>query len=123
RRGGKTSGFIRRAVSAAQKGGRVLFIALTLDSARNLFWKPFKELLDLHGFECKTNETLLEATFPGGGEIRLKGADKPKELAKLRGTPNDLVGVDEAAYFGAYLEELIEEVIEPSLLDRRGSLY
>ena len=122
RRGGKTSGFVRRAVKCAQGGGRVLFVALTLESARNLFWKPFKDLLEQHGFPCKTNETLLEAVFPGGGEIRLKGADKPKELAKLRGVAHDLVGVDEAAYFSGYLDELVEDVLESTLLDRLGTL-
>jgi hypothetical protein len=122
RRAGKTTAVLREAIDVAQKGGRVSLIALTLDSARGLYWKPFKELREEHPFAAKLNETLLEASFPGGGEIKLRGADKPKEIEKIRGVPHDLVSISEAAFFGLYIAGLVEEVIEPSLLDRLGTL-
>lgn len=122
RRAGKTTAVVHWAIKIAMAGGRVAFIALTLGSARELFWKPFKEIKEKKQIKCHLNETLLEITFPGGGEIKLRGADKPKEIEKIRGVPHDLVAIDEAAYIGDFLEKLVEEVIEPSLFDRRGSV-
>jgi hypothetical protein len=50
------------------------------------------------------------------------GADKQEEIEKFRGLAPSVVIIDEVKSFKAHLEELIEEVLEPGLMDYDGPL-
>lgn len=99
------------------------YIAPTLKHARKLLWAPLRKLsrelslgLDFH----KTDATI---TWPNEGALWLAGADNEESLAAMLGHAPSLVFVDEAASFGLeHLVYLLDEVIEPSLMDNDGTL-
>jgi len=124
RRGGKTTSVLMNATDVCLKKPRanVLYIALTLDSARNLFFNPLKQLCKDKNINVHSNETLLSITFANGSTIKCRGADRAKEIEKFRGEAFDLVIIDEAASFDSYIDGLIDEVLTPALLDRLGTI-
>lgn len=124
RRGGKTTSVLHNALSVCLKKHRanVLYIALTLDSARNLFFTPLKTICKDKKINAHFNETLLSVVFQNGSTIKCRGADRAKEIEKFRGEAFDLVIIDEAASFDSYIDGLIDDVLTPALLDRLGSI-
>jgi hypothetical protein len=69
------------------------------------------------------NYSRLEAKFHDTGSmIFLVGADKEREIEKLRGNAYDDVAIDEAQGFGSHLYKLVDDVLEASLMDKRGKL-
>lgn len=98
-------------------------ICLTQGSARRLYWKWFKDLDSQYGLGLKFNKNTLEIDWPNGGKTILIGADKRSEIDKLRGLKLHGVVFDEAkSYSVSILQELMEEVVEPALLDFGGWL-
>jgi hypothetical protein len=62
--------------------------------------------------------------LPNGSTVTLSGADDERDIEKLRGPSYDLVIVDEAGSFADRLVRyMAEEILEPALLDRDGSLW
>jgi len=124
RRAGKTQGF---AVSASLSAlemvpGDVAYIGLTIGSAKRLMFRPLQKLnreLKL-GFEF--NKADLTATAQNGNTIFLFGANTEDDTEKLRGLKLKKVQLDEAASFRRHLRYLIEEIIEPTLIDTDGVL-
>jgi len=56
--------------------------------------------------------------------IKLAGADSSdKEMEKLLGGKFKLVAIDEGAFFKQDMRKLIEEILEPTLIDEDGQLY
>lgn len=124
RRAGKTvtaaAYLIERALS--RPDSPCLYIALTLKSAKLLLWPELKRMNKRYGLGMRFNGTDFIAYLPNGSYIQLAGADKSSEIDKYRGNKYLLVVIDESASFGAHLDELIHEVIEPALFDLDGTL-
>ena len=132
RRSGKTHTAISAALMKCleKPDANVVIITLTLGTAKKLYWKAilqFDTQYDLglqddnrKGGVHATNGT---ATFDNGSSIHLVGAQKVAEIEKLRGGSYDLVIIDECKSFSPYvLRELIDDVLDPALMDRRGTL-
>ncbi len=102
---------------------KLLLIGITRSKARQLCWDELKILNDEFGLNIHFNNHFLEATFPNGSKLMLGGADSRHEIEKYRGGFYHWVGVDEAAsYPPGLLQELCSQVIEPALLDYKGTL-
>jgi phage terminase large subunit len=101
----------------------VSYYAPTRDDARSIAWEAYKELL--RDITIKTNESLLEieTTNKHGTKslLRLAGWEAVKNRDKGRGVENDLVVLDEAAFFPMF-QEKFDKVIEPTLLTSKGRL-
>lgn len=119
RRAGKSSGLGIKFINAARKHANSLsvYISLTRDSARNIFWPILTELKTKHNLECELLESKLIMKFANGSEIKLVGADQKGFIEKLRGPKYPLAAVDEAQAFGAHLQSLIDEVLDPATAD------
>jgi hypothetical protein len=126
RGGGKTTGgmtrFIRRLLS--MPNARCVYIAVTRDHAERLMWQPLKQAFNELGFrtdgpspDIVYNETKLRLTLPKSkGFLWLFGADKPKEIDKLRGLTFNEVGIDEAAsHSDSLIDNLINQVLGPRM--------
>jgi hypothetical protein len=101
-----------------------LYVAQTRTSATDIFWRPFCRLNDEKGWGFMTNETKKVATHPNGAWLLCAGADDRRELDKRRGTPWRRVRIDECgAHRPSYLEYLVEQVIQPRLMDQDGDLW
>jgi hypothetical protein len=127
RRAGKTHSaaawLLREAHSPG--GGECLYTTTTSKAARSLMWEGEDGVLEIakkHKIPLKTNETLMRAVTSTGGVIRLGGADNKRDIEQYRGRKHRLVLVDEPASFRPHLEPLIEEVLEPSVMDLNGTI-
>ena len=126
RRVGKTYAVKARNVRRflLQRKANCLYIALTRQSAEELMWGELKELDAELKLGARFNNTALRMTNPtNGSEITLSGADNRADIDKHRGQKYDEVWIDECKSFpGKLLAELVSQVIEPALMDRKGTL-
>lgn len=99
-----------------------VYIALSRKNARRLLWPVLKRLNRDQQLGLTFNDVELEARLPNGSQIWLTGANDRSEIEKLRGEAYPLAVLDESASFGPYLEELVEDVLEPAMLDYDGTL-
>ena len=124
RRGGKTEVDTRKAVTVAVNtpNARVLFIGLSYTRAIELFWQPTKDLIRELGVGIMS-ESKVEGTIAldNGSELHFHGNTTVTERDKLRGSKWDLVIIDEIQSQPAF-DYLVETVIEPTLVDRSGTL-
>lgn len=100
----------------------VAYIALTRTSARRILWSLLKQANRAYALGAKFYNTNLECVFPNGSQIILTGASDEGDIDRLRGLSYRLVVLDEAGSFAGHIVELVEEVIEPGLVDVQGSL-
>ena len=124
RRAGKTEMWARIATVKALENPRALIRIWSVARlrAKELLWANFRWLHARHGIKVETNETELSITFENGAIIRLVGADKDKEAQKKRGDKTVFEVILEVQSFGPFIRSLVEDVIEPSLLDARGTI-
>ena len=103
--------------------GLVSYYAPTRDDARDIAWDIYSEIL--RPITVKTNETYLEITvknFKGTTSLlRMSGWEAVKNRDKGRGVENNLVVLDECAFFPSFKDKF-EKVIEPTLLTTKGKL-
>lgn len=105
--------------------GKSLFIALTRGKAKSILWDDCLSGLNekYHlGLRLKHDEGQLYVFMPNGHRIWLLGIDNQSEVDKVRGERLRRAVIDEAQAFGSYLDVLIEEAIEPALMDLQGEL-
>jgi len=125
RRAGKTvAAAVLLIQSAAGSPGTVsLYITLSRVSGKKIVWKNLLWLnrrFDLGGV---INRTELSITFPNESVIYVAGAKDESEMEKLRGLSKvNLAIIDEAQSFKDYVQELVDDVIVPALMDTKGSL-
>lgn len=105
------------------KEGLVSYYAPTHSDARDIAWSIFKEILE--PITVKTNESLLEITTNNckgtTSLLRLTGWEAVKNRDKGRGVENNLLVLDEVAFYPSF-QEKYEKVLEPTLLTSKGGL-
>jgi len=99
-----------------------LYITLTRRMAKQLVWKEIKIIDRKYNLGGDYNSSDLTVTFPNGSMIYLSGANTSDEIEKFRGSAFKKVYIDEGQSFGSHIEELINDVLGPSLMDYAGSL-
>jgi len=124
RRAGKTYTLCYYLLEVAAKypDGVVAYIALTRTNAKRLMWGALKKASREYHLGIRFNNSELTATLPNHSQIWLTGANDEADIDKLRGPNYRLVCIDEAQSYGGFLGEFIEEVLEPALIDNRGTL-
>lgn len=126
RRAGKTEGVARRLIRRClkQDGVAVLYVGLTRDSCRRIFWEDaLKPLLGKKKIPSKLNETRLECRFPNASRIYCLGMDVDKEeMKKLLGGKYAEVVIDEAGSFRIDLTKLVYEILGPATADYLGTI-
>ncbi len=101
----------------------ILYLAQTSKVARLYIWVELRRLCDRYDLPFTFTQNLLWITHKRtGGKIVLAGVDNADEIEKFRGPHWLIVGLDEAASFGAHIESLILEVVGPALRDHNGTL-
>ncbi len=126
RRAGKTTSVAAWILVGAydSPGSLSVFIGLTKNTARRTFLRPLRALARRLGLEVRTSEKdgQLFAHFPNGSSVWISGVPDKSEYDKFRGDAYKRIAIDEAGSLGAELEVLVEEAIEPALLDLDGEL-
>lgn len=126
RRTGKSTGVLLivaiRCLEAAD--AHWVVVGLTRPSIKRIYWAALKRLNQDFELGIKFQHQELIARFPNGSQIDFTGAEDASEIEKLRGGKYNGVVIDECKSFPAVIfEELITDVIEPALMDRRGQLF
>lgn len=103
-------------------GTSSVYIGLTRKSAKRIMWGVLKQLCRKHKIETSFNNTELTITLDNESIIYLIGASDSDDIETLRGWKYALVIVDECASFKSHFQPLVEEVIEPALIDLDGTL-
>ncbi len=99
-----------------------LYITLSRTNAKKLVWRELKKIDRQFKLGFEFNESELSATANNGSIIYCSGASDRTEIEKFRGLALKKVYIDEGQSFPAYIEELIDDVIAPALMDHAGSL-
>lgn len=126
RRSGKTRGVVARALRAAVRfPGRTIPVCektLTCASAVE-FWRTLHEVDAEFDLGIRFNNSLLRADLDNGATILLAGVNTTDEADKLRGGHYPEALVDEAGTLRpTVLEYLVQQVLEPALMDEDGTL-
>lgn len=124
RRAGKTVACAADLIDTALKHKDIicLYITLSAANAKKLIWKELKKINTAYKLEGIVNESELSITFKNGSVVYASGAKDKSEIEKFRGLPIKLCYIDECQSFREYIEELIDDIIEPALLDYNGTL-
>ena len=107
---------------AATPGSQNPYIALTRESARRIIWPTLKNLIRRHRYKCDAVESSLTFKFDNDAEVFLVGADQSNFIDRLRGLKIKQCAIDEAQGFKAHLQELVDDVITPALIDFGGQV-
>jgi hypothetical protein len=99
-----------------------LYITLARNNAKKLIWKELLKINQLFNLGAKIDNTELSITLPNGSTIYVSGAKDKSEIEKFRGLAITLCYIDECQSFRDYIQELVDEVIGPALLDYAGDL-
>ena len=124
RRSGKTTACAAHLIATAIANPETnsLYITLTRDMAKKLVWKELRRINKDRDLKAKENETELSMTFPNGSVIYLSGCKDSTEIEKFRGLALKLCYIDECQSFREYIQDLINDIIAPALIDYAGSL-
>jgi hypothetical protein len=125
RRAGKSWYVLSEALEGClrKKNSVWVVVGLTRPSVKQIFWALLKQLNRDLELGLTFLEVELTATFFNGSTILFRGAESRSEIEKLRGGQYDGVIIDECKSFHPLiLSELVQDVIEPALSDRRGKL-
>jgi hypothetical protein len=124
RRSGKTVSCAGDLVDTAinNEGVVCLYITLSRTSAKRIVWKEIITLNRIYQLGAKIDNTELSLTFPNGSVIYLSGAKDESEIEKFRGLALKKVYIDECQSFRPYIQDLINDVLAPALLDYDGTL-
>lgn len=125
RRAGKSWVAMSYAFDVALRNARakIVLITLTLKSAKNIYWFQMQDFCRMHGIAAEFYANELRIQLPNGSQLMLVGAESHAQIDKLRGGSYDLCIIDEAkSYPASVLTELISDVIDPALMDRKGTL-
>lgn len=123
RRAGKTNALAFRFMRTMRKypGSTSRYIALTRDSAKEIMWPVLQEINDRFKLNATFTESNLSMELPNKARLRLFGADMKNFIRRLKGVKSPAIALDEAQDFGPHIEQLIDDVLEPSLADYKDS--
>ena len=124
RRSGKTVSCAADLIDTCLKHPDVVCLYITLSRAvakRNI-WPEIKRICKKFDIDASFNEADLSATFANDSIIYVSGANDKSEIEKFRGLAVKKVYIDECQSFPSFIEELIDDVLAPSLMDYAGTL-
>lgn len=124
RRAGKTVACAAHLIDTAinNPGTISIYITLSANNAKKLCWAELKKINRENNLRGAVNETELSIVFPNNAIVYCSGAKDASEIEKFRGLAIKLCYIDECQSFREYIQELIDDIIEPALLDNAGTL-
>lgn len=126
RRAGKTREFVYQLRDSLSRypGDTNVFVERTRPAAKNKLWRPFSRLNDEMDWGLHFGESELKIRHDNGSELIIVGSDTWKEIDKIRGLERlRLACIDECGQQKPEnLRYLVEDVLEPGLMDVNGTL-
>jgi phage terminase large subunit len=125
RRGAKSNSFARKVVKklVENPGHKALYMALTLDSAKEILFDVVEELLESRNIGHKADRNKGIFRLDNGSQLRFFGVDASyKEMKKALGQKLSMVGIDEVGSMTIDMPMLVYNMIRPALMDLSGEL-
>ena len=127
RRAGKTVGFCSKLLDVASANGShdCIYINPTGKQAKKIMWDGqdgLKVACKRLNIRASFNNQDLILQMPNGAKIFVGGAAKKDDIEQYRGQKFKLIIIDEAGSFPPHLEDLIEDVLQPTLMDLGGTI-
>lgn len=124
RRAGKTVACAAHLIDTALNNPGVvcLYITLSRNNAKKLIWREMQKIVKQHAINVTEDQTELSMSFDNESIIYCSGAKDSSEIEKFRGLALKIVYVDECQSFRGYIQELIDDVLAPALMDYAGTL-
>lgn len=126
RRAGKTEAIGAWLLDGARDspGEKSVYVALSRNNCRMILWATLQAIERRHriGLDFKERDNQLIVITKNGHEIWLAGCKDTAEIEKFRGLKLRRAAIDEGASYGPFLRELVEDVLEPALIDLNGEL-
>jgi len=124
RRSGKTVACAADLIFTAvnNPGSVCVYITLNRAQAKKIIWPEIKKINRTYNLKGQENISELSITFPNHSMIYLSGAKDMNEIEKFRGLAIKLCYIDEAQSFRSHIQELINDVLSPALMDHAGTL-
>ncbi len=124
RRSGKTEVCAMDLINTAINTPEIvcLYITLTRGNAERIIWSKLKKINDLYDLKGEPNNTKLSLTFPNKSVIYLAGCKDKQSLELFKGMAIKLVYLDEVQSFKAFIKDLVDEALGPTLIDYAGKL-
>ncbi len=124
RRSGKTVSCAADLINTCLETSDVtcVYVTLTRGVAKRNIWPELKRIARKFKLGIEANESDLSIHFTNGSIIYLSGAADKADIEKFRGLSIKKVYLDECQSFPIYIQELIDEVLAPALMDHAGSL-
>lgn len=110
------------AAAGSKEGSVALYLTDTRLHAKRILWGVLKRLNRVQELGGVPNEAELAIALPNGSHIYLGGIHHKDEIEKWRGLPLSVVVIDEAQKTTVYLEELVNDVLGPALMDFDGQI-
>lgn len=124
RRAGKTVSCAADLVYTAVNNKDVICVYITLSrsNAKRIVWPELRKINREFNLGGVFNASELCVTFPSGSTIYCTGAADKSEIEKFRGLAIKKVYIDECQSFPSFIDELVNDIIGPALLDHAGTL-
>jgi len=126
RRSGKSTAIAIYLINIALQdpGAKLLYVNTTKGEAKNVMWHEiFETIFIKKEIKAELIDGKNEIRFDNGSIIFLYGVDStPKEMNKLRGKKYKLAVVDECQSYTQNLQQLINQVMGPTLADANATI-
>lgn len=125
RRSGKTYVCAYDLLNTAMSNADVICMYITLSwvNAKRIVFPALEKLNHDYKLGAKVDYADLSFKFKNGSQILLLGASDESKIKRLRGISRlKLCYIDECQSFPHYIEELIDDVVAPALIDLAGDL-
>jgi hypothetical protein len=100
-----------------------LYVGLTRESCRNIMWPIIEQIKETYKLPVELVDSKMQVHFPNGSKIWLVGADMKNFLPRLLGGKYPVGIIDEAQSFRQHIKELVDDILEPAVLDYNGSIF
>lgn len=126
RRAGKSDGLAAWLLDGGRDdpGGMSVYIAVSRNLCRLIMWAALHRLNDRYdlGLQFKELDNQLYCVLPNKHRIWMAGCKDSAEVDKFRGPFYRRAAVDEAQSYGPYIKTLVEDVLQPALMDLGGEI-
>jgi hypothetical protein len=124
RRSGKTVACAADLMNTAisNEDSVALYITLSRSNAKKIIWPELQRLNRQFNLNGKENHSDLSMSFGDDSIIYMAGASDKSEIQKFRGLKLRTCYIDESQSFPPYIQDLIDDVITPALMDYGGKL-
>jgi hypothetical protein len=108
----------------ANPGTNLIYVTATSESCQKMAFDPAAKLVTDYELDCRPYYNNHSIKFANGSNVYYLGADNPKTIGRLRGTPNLIsCGIDEAGVYKSDTLKAIIQAVRPGLRPRAGLLW